>query len=63
MVLIPEWLAVLMMVCMFLYGFTLGHALNNQQDPFWRSFMDGLALRRFWDKAFRKQKMSRSNDD
>jgi hypothetical protein len=61
MALIPEWLVVLMMVCMFLYGFVLGHAVNNQQDPFWRSFMDGLALRRLWDRRFRK--MSRSNDD
>jgi len=41
----PEWLIVICLIFMWVHGFLLAWAICNQHDPFWRAFLDGLALR------------------
>lgn len=48
---IPEWLACILIVFMFIHGFLLGRASGLADvDPFWKSYLDGISLRFIWGR-------------
>lgn len=48
---IPEWIAVLYMVFAYVMGAVTWYAIAMQdRSLFWAAFLDGLTLRRLWDR-------------
>jgi hypothetical protein len=50
---IPEWFVCLALVVVWLQGFLLAWALNNQDKPIWQGVLDGLSLRFVWGRFVR----------
>jgi hypothetical protein len=46
----PDWLVALLMFWMYGLGFVTAHGFAHQDDPFWRGFIDGLTMRRLWQR-------------
>lgn len=46
-----DWFVALLILWAYGMGYVTAHAINNQCDPFWRGFIDGLTLRRLWQRA------------
>jgi hypothetical protein len=43
---VPEWLAVVAMLFMWLHGFVIAWAWSHRDQPFWNGFIDPFGLNR-----------------